>query len=220
MIEIKQYGAMRSGTNYLKWLITNNFNNVTVNTSKGGHKHGPHELSDVNINIIISIKNPYALYISEAKRISKYGTHKKSWMDCPFNSIKIRPINDSFFHKYISLYSLYQLILLKNKNSMFVNTEKLSLPHKEKDSVMTQIQHCFHLSKKTNNNVWVYADKKISIALAEEQPRELPHIDFDNNYYNEQKYMQAYTKDDFSHINAILEPAKDMLNFYNYTIYK
>jgi len=42
MIYIKQYGAKRTGTNYLKWLMESNFQNITVLSNILGWKHGLH----------------------------------------------------------------------------------------------------------------------------------------------------------------------------------
>jgi len=39
---IKQYGAKRTGTNYLRWLLEANFKNVSVLTNILGWKHGLH----------------------------------------------------------------------------------------------------------------------------------------------------------------------------------
>jgi len=42
MIYIKQYGAKRSGTNYTRWLLQENFPGVQVLSEVLGWKHGPH----------------------------------------------------------------------------------------------------------------------------------------------------------------------------------
>jgi len=42
MIYIKQYGAKRSGTNYTRWLLQENFHGVQVLSEVLGWKHGPH----------------------------------------------------------------------------------------------------------------------------------------------------------------------------------
>ncbi len=39
---IKQYGAQRTGTNYIKWLLQINWPQVSVLTNIFGSKHGPH----------------------------------------------------------------------------------------------------------------------------------------------------------------------------------
>jgi len=42
MIYIKQYGAKRTGTNYLRWLLEANFDNIIILTNILGWKHGCH----------------------------------------------------------------------------------------------------------------------------------------------------------------------------------
>jgi len=42
MTYIKQYGAKRSGTNYTRWLLQENFPDVQVMSEVLGWKHGPH----------------------------------------------------------------------------------------------------------------------------------------------------------------------------------
>lgn len=42
MIYVKQYGAKRSGTNYTRWLLQENFPDVQVLSEVLGWKHGPH----------------------------------------------------------------------------------------------------------------------------------------------------------------------------------
>lgn len=58
---LKQYGLPRSGSNYTKWMIENNyFAKVEVNI--GGWKHGPHMSSTKKS--FCTIKNPYSWCVS------------------------------------------------------------------------------------------------------------------------------------------------------------
>lgn len=66
MIEVKEYGLHRSGTNFLRVLLQENYE-VRVLTNIGGWKHGPFELPEQlgrEVDCLISIKNPYAWLLS------------------------------------------------------------------------------------------------------------------------------------------------------------
>lgn len=60
---IKIFGLQRSGTNYLTYLISNNFKNVDVLMNKGGWKHGIYCIPWVlgyETHLAILTKNPYS----------------------------------------------------------------------------------------------------------------------------------------------------------------
>ena len=64
---IKIYGLQRSGTNWLGFLIQENFKDVRVLVNEGGWKHGyyiiPWSLKK-EVDIISIIKNPYSWLVS------------------------------------------------------------------------------------------------------------------------------------------------------------
>jgi hypothetical protein len=77
---LKQYGLPRSGTNYIKWFIENNYL-AKVNVNKGGWKHGFHVNS--NKRSFSTVKNPYSWCVSVHAFITK-NFEQKTW--CPFET--------------------------------------------------------------------------------------------------------------------------------------
>ena len=48
---VKQYGLSRSGTNYTRWLIEHNFENVRVLSNIFGHKHLPYSAENIKLPV-------------------------------------------------------------------------------------------------------------------------------------------------------------------------
>ncbi len=87
MTEIKIHGLQRSGTNYLAYLINQNFDAKAL-VNAGGWKHGPYmahwELGR-EVHVAVITKNPYAWLVSlynywGPKRAKNIGP---SWIDTP-----------------------------------------------------------------------------------------------------------------------------------------
>ena len=66
ILKIKQYGLPRSGTNYFKSILENNYY-VHVLPNTGGHKHEFYQEIENPLDIIVSFKNPYAWLVSMHK---------------------------------------------------------------------------------------------------------------------------------------------------------
>lgn len=73
MINIKQYGHYRTGTNLIRLLVSRYIDNICFYDSIPDHKHYLHDVSlwttlDINdTKFIISIKNPFAWVVSFAR---------------------------------------------------------------------------------------------------------------------------------------------------------
>ena len=66
MKEIKEYGLCRSGTNFLRVILQENYE-VKLLTNTGGWKHGYYELPQRlgrEVDVAICVKNPYAWLVS------------------------------------------------------------------------------------------------------------------------------------------------------------
>lgn len=64
---VKIYGLQRSGTNWLTFLVNENFEDVTVLVNEGGWKHGYYMIPWVmgqETHVLSIIKNPYAWLVS------------------------------------------------------------------------------------------------------------------------------------------------------------
>lgn len=64
--EIKQYGLHRSGTNFLRVILQENYR-VTVFSNEGGWKHGHYELPQRlgrELDCVVCVKDPYAWLVS------------------------------------------------------------------------------------------------------------------------------------------------------------
>ena len=64
--ELKQYGLHRSGTNFLRVILQENYH-VTVLTTEGGWKHGRFELVQKlghELDCLLCVKNPYSWLVS------------------------------------------------------------------------------------------------------------------------------------------------------------
>jgi len=63
---LKQYGLHRSGTNFLRVILEQNYW-VTVHSNEGGWKHGPYELVQRlgrELHCLLCVKDPYAWLVS------------------------------------------------------------------------------------------------------------------------------------------------------------
>ncbi len=206
MIEIKQYGAMRSGTNYIKWLIINNFIDVQVNTSIHNNiesfKHGMHnpELG-YNLNVIVTIKNPYSIYKSKMRANNKD-----------------QPSIAKYFNMYCELYTDYMKLLQLCDIGMFVDTYYLSNNDERRDNVLVSISQKFNLKRKNEN--WLYSSKKMGAGRGEALDTRMPfdYTKKDIQYYQNHEYMQLYKQSEIKQIREILTPHEDMLNYFGFKI--
>ena len=71
---IKQYGLQRSGTNYLAFLLEQNYY-VDVWVNRGGWKHGPYTPINPEMHCIIISKNPFAWIVVCVYPIYNYPAH-------------------------------------------------------------------------------------------------------------------------------------------------
>jgi hypothetical protein len=71
MKEVKEYGLHRSGTNFLRVILQENYE-VNLLTNTGGWKHGYYELPQRlgrEMDVVICVKNPYAWLLSFYKHL-------------------------------------------------------------------------------------------------------------------------------------------------------
>ena len=86
--QIKQFGLHRSGTNFLRVILQENYQ-VSVLSLEGGWKHGPYEVPERlgrEVDCVICVKNPYAWLVS----IYNYRHPEK---DVPFPDFVRSPIH-------------------------------------------------------------------------------------------------------------------------------
>jgi hypothetical protein len=75
MKEIKLFGLQRTGTNFFRVAMESNFD-VTVLMNDRGWKHGHLSIADIDIPIVVLVKNPYSWLSSMYRYMSSHGAQK------------------------------------------------------------------------------------------------------------------------------------------------
>src|SRR5215475_11933188 len=149
MKEIKEYGLCRSGTNFLRVILQENYE-VTLLTNTGGWKHGYYELPQrlgYELDVVISVKNPYAWLLS-------FYNHLQPEQAISFAEFLQRPLNlqrperqdralvaDGPAQLWVQMYEHWLAIELKNhRRFLFRYEDVLAEPRSSIQEVVTALQ--------------------------------------------------------------------------------
>lgn len=210
---LKQYGLPRSGTNYIKWFIENNYF-AKVNTNIGGWKHGPYKHSP--IKCFSTVKNPYSWSISIYNFVMKNFEDKK-WS--PFetkyyaenldvevflnNEFTIR--NNKEIYKFKNPISYWNFAIynwIESKLEIIKYEDLLIDPHKS----------IFKLKIKKKDNLIL--KKKVMPGIEETIIDEKSQFNID--YYIKKEYIKKLNK---NCIDAIgIQIKKELVEYLNYEI--
>lgn len=201
MIAIKQYGLQRSGTNYTRWLIENNFQNVEVLVNKYGNKHFVPEKLPNNIKTAITVKNPYSWYLSRYKLYIKEDNFGKKT-----GGNRGEKDLEDFIESWNYLNGLWFDLHKSRENiSMIVKYEDLLL---NRDDFFNELINKFNLIPNKE-----YKDVENII-----RPPHIviPNTIHDRNYYIEEKYMDEITEEQLLIFRKNL--SKKLMDAFGYEI--
>lgn len=209
MTYFKQYGLQRTGTNYLRFLIEDNFLDTHVFMSILGWKHSlfnnsqdrwaknaeewieKFKCSDSYVEDL-SCKIYPNFKINELKDIANSLNYLISikplipWIYSVKNGEDYKYWSEMNIEKYTNQYfAQYDLWLnyVKNKNFYFVNHFDLL---KNKELILNQISKKFNLSFKYN----LIKDTTNIVLASVEQTRFIHPTDYDKNFYLNEEYLK------------------------------
>lgn len=208
MEEIKIYGLQRSGTNYLTYLVNENFEDVEVLVNKNGWKHGTYVVPEKEQHVLVIVKNPYSWLLSlynywGPNRVRKVGpdltgvpfedfimnkVHFEAQKDVPYLYRSCNPIqhwNSMNFH--------WTSIRLKTKSLVVVKYESL-ISNKEK--CLDLIANSFGIKRKQQ----LKDCEKLFVPSGQSVEE-----NWDGSYYLESKFLESYTPETFSFVNEQLD---------------
>lgn len=202
--EIKQFGCMRSGTNIAQITLMENYE-VVVYANIGGWKHGRYspEIQKRELNLLISVKNPYA-WLCSAYRFLRIQTTFPEFIR---NLRELRnPTQDytETFKNPIQLWNVMNKhwvnIRLKNHKLFIIRHEDLLQP----GLVFPPIERALNLRRKTPQlvmpqNATAAYDDNYTTELAFAGPL------FDRGYYLGHSYLSYFTKRDLDFVNSELD---------------
>lgn len=224
----KQYGAQRSGTNYLKRLIELNFKDVTVFGSILGWKHGMYETGNgkkftcgsheewIDKQIkpdgkVASVDRFPLKYTPEELRSAckelKYLISVKD----PYSYVlsfknfraKKRDWNkdqvDRWLTEYLTSYNDWDDLNKRYPDRCYIIRYDLLLSNR--DSILSSIQSKFNLQRKENP----FIDEPRKVNASTDHGLLISKSNFDRDYYIEKKYMLELPEDIIDMITSRLQ---------------
>lgn len=224
--QIKQFGLHRSGTNFLRVILQENYH-VSVLADEGGWKHGPYEVPERlgrELDCVICVKNPYAWLVS----LHKYRHPEK---DLPFADFVRSPIHvvgpdgpDRAIDKpnpvrlWVEMNEHWLSVKLQSHSQFVFPYEKvLAAPRESIQELVTTL--------KLERRVPIAHQLKKMVGAAVVEPeffipsRHLNHLPdqykkrnlahgstFDPGQYTRQDFLKAFTPDLLDFVNGNLQP--------------
>lgn len=194
---IKQFGLQRSGTNYTKHLLVENYN-VKVMTNSGGWKHGYYRAKPIptnEVDVIITIKNPYAWLVSVYNYFNPHPRNisLKEFIRREYKFEGMR--NKSPIIHWNTMNNHWCNLMLWNHKVVVVKYENLLIDaEKYCDIIATELN-----LKRTRIDFY---DPKMEIMA---NALEHPDKKFNREYYIQKKYMDEFSDDDIYFIKNQLD---------------
>lgn len=218
---IKQYGAKRTGTNYLRWLLEANFKDVSVLTNILGWKHGPHPTKvdwsgrDWDHRRTESSAKLAALVTPEIKKAHEDGLIRycilvKNPYSYYASHVRLWPNEDKsdadYAHDLITTWNtLYTNWLELSKSAEWALVVRFEDLITDKESCLNRISSEFRLSA-----VGKIIDTNKSLRALNEttmnQKQFIRKKTFDAEFYTGKKYMSVITQEALNAINKMLDP--------------
>lgn len=208
MIYVKQYGMKRSGTNYTRWLLQENFVNVQPLSEILGWKHGPHPdnvdwtgkswadpfhpqaESETQALVAMVTDDIYKAVISNQIRYTITTKNPYAWW-CSYVRFTERPepmmsVEDGLI-SWNSLHDNWSDLAKRNPLATIVKYEDLLL---DLDTTLNRIATELELEPKDSKF------KSLAVRMARRSdlnwnmgPTNMP---FDSSYYTEHKYLEMF----------------------------
>jgi hypothetical protein len=234
--QIKQFGLHRSGTNFLRVILQENYQ-VMVLSNEGGWKHGPYEVQERlgrELDCAVCVKNPYAWLVS----LYKYRHPEK---DIPFPDFVREPIHiigpdgpDRAIDKpnpvrlWVEMNEHWLSVKLQSHSLFVFAYEKVLAAPRESTRGLAK-------ALKLERRVPLTHRLKTMVGAAAEEPefyvppRQLGALrdhykkknladgtTFDPGHYTRQEYFKAFTPDLLDFVNENLQP--DLLTRLGYKL--
>ena len=223
---IKTYGLPRSGTNFLEFMLNNNFK-LNCMTLKKGWKHA--EISPiVSWPTVTIIKNPYAWlvslfnYATSNERFHRFHIYKNITFNDFLNRTYIwdspnlhGPDSDKVFQ-----ISNNPIVHWNNLNKSWINQSTVTITY---ENLMFKTEETLKLlSKKlkiikSEEIIWPLKELRPGDALRKPAPSKSNSY-HKNEYYKKEKYMSMYDKKSLIYINETLD--KEIMQILKYTYAK
>lgn len=213
---VKIHGLQRSGTNWLAFLIKENFENVKVLINEGGWKHGPYMAPWIlkrEVHVASIIKNPYAWLVSV---YNYWGPNKDKNIGPNLQGVEF---SDFIRNRYIGekQRGVPYLIRAKNPvqqwNNMNIHWLSLSLQNKHScfvtyETLLDNVGNSLNAISKSLNlkpkydNKWIDNQKEF---LPGDKDFKIGKNDFDKEYYSDQKWLNLFTPKLLEFVNNELD---------------
>jgi hypothetical protein len=219
--KVRQYGLMRSGTNYTQFIIESNYHVEVLFTDRCaytgkilGGKHGGH-ITRCKHNTILTTKHPLSWFISCFRMLHKISnTRKEQFMSiasyCYADETQKKQNFLDWFddqeEKFCNHWNIMNNHWISIKNIEIIKYEDLI---ESPESTITKIANTYGWDRKTNN---FYAP----INKMDCEGKQLPNVKFDLDYYLQKKYKKEFSKKNLEVIRNNLDPK--LMKQLNYQI--
>ncbi len=233
MIYIKQYGAKRTGTNFIRWVLEVNFLQITILSSVLGWKHAPHPESidwsgkswdsdpekgarisklatkgikqayaNNEIRYAISVKNPYAFYISNLKERTRKSPKQFKKL------LKDIKLSEQLIAEWNKLYRSWYALTENNNLAYIIRYESLMKNSCKEISMMASVFGLKPLDEyrlptgslpAMNDNNW-----RQKMVLDSKYKRYRTKT-FDANYYTDERYMDYFDDNMLKYFRYIID---------------
>lgn len=224
---VKIFGLQRSGTNWLSFLIKENFNNVETLINTGGWKHGHYMVPwslQKEAHVATIIKNPYSWLVSV---YNYWGPKRKKNIGPDLRGVEFK---DFVRNRYLGekQRGIPFLIRAKNPvqqwNNMNIHWLSIRLANKRScfvtyETIMANLSRSMEVIGKTleleqkNKDKWV--DNKKTFLPGDDSKINVSKETFNKAYYQNESWKSFYTPELIEFINGELD--LDLMTQFGYT---
>lgn len=208
---VKIHGLQRSGTNYIAYLINENYENCRSLINVGGWKHGHYKIPltlEHEVHVLTIVKNPYSWLVS----MYNYWKNKNIGQDLCGVPFKDFVKNRAIFERQKDVPYLFRAANpvqhWNNMNfhwcSILIDTKKLFILRYEslisnKEMCLNEISKLFSLKRKD-----VIQDCTNSMIPADELPKPSEQK-WQKEFYDNRAYLDLYDQETFDFVNNQLD---------------
>ena len=190
-MQIKTYGLLRSGTNYIRALFEWNTDAKVIFSTVGGWKHGLPEILD--IPVLYLVKDPFALMVSLFNYSGPTMQHSKRWGDFLQGPMTIGDGNQILtFENPVDYWNAMTANYL-NTSGEDALVLKYEYVLEDPERVVSELSEEFGLTVKPEFKVPENRMRRMGDAGSEAYMINKP---FDAGYYIDKRYMNQYGRED------------------------
>jgi len=222
MVTVQLHGLQRTGTNWLKLLLEENFK-IRVLTSLAGSKHEHYiapRLIDRELPVIIMTKNPWAWLTSMYRQVKcvpyyRQATGFDDFLHGPFifpstNALVWSP--NPIQHYNAMHYNWLQIQLETNKKFIL----RYEDVYEKTEEMLTQIAGNVGAERKNSDELFNPDMRVGPMAEATSRDVSLTANKFDRSYYDDEKYFKEFSEDQMAFVNREVNP--DVLKALGYGV--